>query len=81
MPLQYRAAVLHSAQTPMSIETVAAAELKPTDVLVRIRAALSGHAARPHVVLLAHAVDVDVGGSRVQRAAPDSRKPLPAARG
>jgi S-(hydroxymethyl)glutathione dehydrogenase/alcohol dehydrogenase len=39
MPLQYRAAVLHAAQTPMSIETVAATELKPTDVLVRIRAA------------------------------------------
>src|SRR3954464_2871615 len=39
MPLQYRAAVLHAAQTPMSIETVAAAEMKPTDVLVRIRAA------------------------------------------
>src|ERR1043165_7627774 len=39
IPLQYRAAVLHAAQTPMSIETVTAAELKPTDVLVRIRAA------------------------------------------
>jgi len=39
MPLQYRAAVLHAPQTPMSIETVAAAALKPTDVLVRIRAA------------------------------------------
>ena len=39
MSLQYRAAVLHAAQTPMSIETVTAAELKPTDVLVRIRAA------------------------------------------
>jgi S-(hydroxymethyl)glutathione dehydrogenase/alcohol dehydrogenase len=39
MPLQYRAAVLHAAQMPMSIETVTVAELKPTDVLVRIRAA------------------------------------------
>jgi S-(hydroxymethyl)glutathione dehydrogenase/alcohol dehydrogenase len=39
MPLHYRAAVLHAAQAPMSIETVSAAELKPTDVLVRIRAA------------------------------------------
>ena len=38
MPLQYRAAVLHAPQTPMSIETVTAAALKPTDVLVRIRA-------------------------------------------
>lgn len=39
MTLQYRAAVLHAARTPMSIETVEVAELKPTDVLVRIRAA------------------------------------------
>src|SRR5882757_6201693 len=39
MTLHYRAAVLHAAQTPMSIETVTAAELKPADVLVRIRAA------------------------------------------
>jgi S-(hydroxymethyl)glutathione dehydrogenase/alcohol dehydrogenase len=39
MPLQYRAAVLHAPQTAMSIETVTAAALKPTDVLVRIRAA------------------------------------------
>src|SRR6201990_23823 len=39
MTLQYRAAVLHAAQTPMAIETITAAELKPTDVLVRIRAA------------------------------------------
>src|SRR3979490_242692 len=39
MALQYRAAVLHAGQTPMSIETVTAAALRPTDVLVRIRAA------------------------------------------
>src|SRR3954469_13386796 len=39
MPLHYRAAVLHAAQVPMSIEIVTAAELKPTDVLVKIRAA------------------------------------------
>src|ERR1700716_3154882 len=39
MALQYRAAVLHAAQTPMSIETITAAALRPTDVLVRIRAA------------------------------------------
>ena len=39
MTLHYRAAVLHAAQKPMAIETVTAAELKPTDVLVRIRAA------------------------------------------
>src|SRR3954454_9454627 len=39
MSLQYRAAVLHAAQTPMAIESVTAAALKPTDVLVRIRPA------------------------------------------
>src|SRR3979490_3391857 len=39
MALQYLAAVLHAAQTPMSIETVTAEALKPNDVLVRIRAA------------------------------------------
>jgi S-(hydroxymethyl)glutathione dehydrogenase/alcohol dehydrogenase len=37
--MKYRAAVLHSVQTPMSIETITASELKPNDVLVRIRAA------------------------------------------
>src|SRR5438309_10487367 len=39
MALQYRAAVLHAAQTPMSVETITAVALKPNDVLVRIRAA------------------------------------------
>lgn len=39
MALQYRAAVLRAAQTPMSIETVAVADLGPNDVLVRMRAA------------------------------------------
>jgi S-(hydroxymethyl)glutathione dehydrogenase / alcohol dehydrogenase len=39
MALQYRAAVLHAPQTPLSVETVTAADLKPTDVLVRLRAA------------------------------------------
>jgi S-(hydroxymethyl)glutathione dehydrogenase/alcohol dehydrogenase len=39
MTLQYRAAVLHAAQTPMSVETVTAAGLKANDVLIRIRAA------------------------------------------
>ena len=39
MTLKYRAAVLHAAHTPMSIETVTSAALKPNDVLVRIRAA------------------------------------------
>ena len=39
MTLQYRAAVLQAAGAPMSIETVTSAALRPTDVLVRIRAA------------------------------------------
>jgi hypothetical protein len=34
--LRYRAAVLHTPQTPLSVETVTAASLKPTDVLVRM---------------------------------------------
>lgn len=38
MPLQYRAAVLHAAKTPLALETVTASVLKPADVLVRIRA-------------------------------------------
>ena len=40
-------------------------------VLVRIGARLSRHAARPHVVLLPDAVDVDVGRARVERPAAD----------
>ncbi len=39
MPLTYRAAVLHAPQTPLAIETVQAAALRPSDVLVRIKAA------------------------------------------
>lgn len=39
MALQYRAAVLRAANTPLTVETVTAAPLKPSDVLVRIRAA------------------------------------------
>lgn len=39
MPLTYRAAVLHAPQTPLVVETVEAASLGPSDVLVRIKAA------------------------------------------
>lgn len=39
MTLTYRAAVLHAAKTPMTIETVTATPLKPSDVVVKIRAA------------------------------------------
>jgi Zn-dependent alcohol dehydrogenase len=36
MALWYRAAVLHAPQPPLWVETVTAASLKPTDVLVRM---------------------------------------------
>jgi S-(hydroxymethyl)glutathione dehydrogenase/alcohol dehydrogenase len=39
MTLQYEAAVLHQARTPLTIERVAAAALGESDVLVRVRAA------------------------------------------
>jgi S-(hydroxymethyl)glutathione dehydrogenase/alcohol dehydrogenase len=39
MSLTYRTAVLHAAKTPLTIETVRAAPLKPADVIVKIRAA------------------------------------------
>jgi S-(hydroxymethyl)glutathione dehydrogenase/alcohol dehydrogenase len=39
MTLQYRAAVLHEARTPLAIERVSAADLGASDVLVRVRAA------------------------------------------
>jgi S-(hydroxymethyl)glutathione dehydrogenase / alcohol dehydrogenase len=39
MTLQYRAAVLHEARTPLAIEQVSATDLGASDVLVRVRAA------------------------------------------
>jgi S-(hydroxymethyl)glutathione dehydrogenase / alcohol dehydrogenase len=39
MSIEYRAAVLHAAQTPLTVETVIADGLKRGDVLVRIKAA------------------------------------------
>jgi S-(hydroxymethyl)glutathione dehydrogenase/alcohol dehydrogenase len=36
MALWYRAAMLHAPQTPLSVEIVTVASLKPTDVLVRM---------------------------------------------
>src|SRR4051795_604225 len=77
MPLHYRAAVLHAAQTPMSIETVTAAELKPADVLVRIRAAglchtdlevIEGALRYPMPIVLGH----EAAGV-VERVGPDVR--------
>src|SRR5580704_17653554 len=37
--LKFRAAVLRAPRTPLTVETVTAGPLKPTDVLVRMRAA------------------------------------------
>ncbi len=63
MPLRYRAAVLHAPKTPMIIETITAAPLKPTDVLVRIRAAglchtdlevIEGSLRNPMPIVLGH---------------------------
>jgi S-(hydroxymethyl)glutathione dehydrogenase/alcohol dehydrogenase len=39
MSIEYRAAVLHTAQTPLVVETVVAAGLRRNDVLVRLKAA------------------------------------------
>src|SRR5437763_1467364 len=39
MSIEYRAAVLHAAQTPLTVETVLADGLRRNDVLVRIKAA------------------------------------------
>lgn len=39
MTLQYQAAVLHQARTPLAVERVNAARLAASDVLVRVRAA------------------------------------------
>src|SRR5256885_2622449 len=39
MSIEYRAAVLHAAQTPLTVETVLADGLRGNDVLVRIKAA------------------------------------------
>src|ERR1700736_3950903 len=75
MPMQYRAAVLHAPQTPLSIETVTAAALKPADVLVRIRATglchtdlevIEGSLRYPMPIVLGHeaaGVVEDAGGA------------------
>ncbi|MBV9555313.1 MAG: Zn-dependent alcohol dehydrogenase [Alphaproteobacteria bacterium] len=39
MTFSFRAAVLHAAQTPLTVETVTAGPLKPGDVLVKMKAA------------------------------------------
>src|ERR1700738_3112465 len=75
MSLRYRAAVLHAAQTPLSIETVTASALRSTDVLVRIRAAglchtdlevIEGSLRYPMPIVLGHeaaGIVADTGGA------------------
>lgn len=86
MPLQYRAAVLHAAKTPLVIETVTAAALKPTDVLVRVRAAglchtdlevIEGSLRFPMPIVLGHeaaGIVEEVGLSRARRKEGRSRR-------
>src|SRR6202000_55081 len=61
--LTYKAAVLHAPKTPLTIETVQAAELAPDDVLVRIKAAglchtdlevIDGSLRNPMPIVLGH---------------------------
>jgi S-(hydroxymethyl)glutathione dehydrogenase/alcohol dehydrogenase len=61
--LIYKAAVLHAPKTPLSIETVEAADLAPDDVLVRIKAAglchtdlevIDGSLRNPMPIILGH---------------------------
>ena len=77
MALQYRAAVLHAVQRPMSVQTVTAAELKGNDVLVRMRAAglchtdlevIEGSLRYPLPIVLGH----EAAGV-VERTGPDAR--------
>jgi S-(hydroxymethyl)glutathione dehydrogenase/alcohol dehydrogenase len=63
MSIEYRAAVLHAAQTPLAIETVVAEGLRRNDVLVRLKAAglchtdlevISGSLRYPMPIVLGH---------------------------
>jgi S-(hydroxymethyl)glutathione dehydrogenase/alcohol dehydrogenase len=81
MTLDYRAAVLHSAHEPLVIERVIAADLKPTDVLVRICAAglchtdlevIEGSLRNPMPIVLGHeaAGVIEAVGSAARGVAP-----------
>src|SRR5579871_6097301 len=61
--LTYRAAVLHAARSPLSIETVEATDLAPDDVVVRVKAAglchtdlevIDGSLRNPMPIILGH---------------------------
>ena len=83
----FRAAVLHAPHTPVSIVPVTLAALKPTDVLVRIRAAglchtdlevIEGSLRYPLPIVLGHeaAGVVEQVGAAVEGAAIRRRKPV-----
>jgi S-(hydroxymethyl)glutathione dehydrogenase / alcohol dehydrogenase len=76
MPLQYKAAVLHQARAPLTLEQVTATALEPHDVLIRVRAAglchtdlevIDGSLRYPMPILLGHeaAGVVEEAGSAV----------------
>jgi S-(hydroxymethyl)glutathione dehydrogenase / alcohol dehydrogenase len=76
MPLQYKAAVLHQARAPLTLEQVTATALESHDVLVRVRAAglchtdlevIDGSLRYPMPILLGHeaAGVVEEAGSAV----------------
>lgn len=78
--MKFRAAVLHAVDRPLSIETVELSELKPDDVLVRVRASglchtdlevMQGSLAYPLPIVLGHegAGVVERVGSAVTRVA------------
>jgi S-(hydroxymethyl)glutathione dehydrogenase / alcohol dehydrogenase len=81
MPLEYQAAVLHAPGTPLQIESIIAADLRPTDVLVRIRAAglchtdlevIQGQLRYPMPIILGHeaAGVVEAVGTEARGVAP-----------
>ena len=67
MAFRYRAAVLHAPQTPLSVETVTAAGLKPTDVLVRM--INDGSAALKQGKTIRSVIAIDCGWSGIDRLA------------
>jgi S-(hydroxymethyl)glutathione dehydrogenase/alcohol dehydrogenase len=75
--LTYKAAVLHAPKSPLTIETVEAADLAPGDVLVRVKAAglchtdlevIDGSLRNPMPIILGH----EAAGV-VERIGPEAR--------
>jgi len=78
MNLEYQAAVLHQARSPLTVERVSAAELGRADVLVRMRAVglchtdlevIDGSLRLPMPIVLGHE-----GSGIVEEVGPDARK-------